>query len=787
MNKQLLKVLCWTIALTLLLISTSAGGTQANSTAPSAPDYVPGEVLVKFRPGVTPVMVDGSVETGGASLDALAREYGVTAAEPLFADVGYSAQGLERIYKLSLPANANVWAAVDAFSADAGIEYAEPNYIYHIMEGPINTPFITDGQLTNYNSMTRDQIDQFLENHDSYFRQPIQDVDGQTFDPAEVITQASTQYKINPQVILTTLQKESSGVTRLTRPSDTQMRYLMGCSWGDTARDQLRCAAERFRTYHNQLTDTGSTVSGWQVGVPKTTQDGVTVTPATKAVAGQFTYTPYAGVHWGGNLPSVGGVYLFYYYWNEYGFATWPDDPYFTDQWGLHNTGQGGGKKDADIDAPEAWGVITGTTSVMIAVIDTGVDYNHKDLNDGRVRIDIDKDYVNNDNDAMDDHSHGTHVAGIIAAETNNGVGVAGVMWQAQILPLKVCDSRGSCPANAIASAIRYAADQGADVINMSLGGSCSQTIADAVNYAHFDKGVVVVAAAGNNGGTLSYPAKHDAVIAVGAIDRNDKRAGFSSYGKELDVVAPGVSIYSTVLNNAYDRMSGTSMASPHVAGVAGLLLSQRPTLTNNQVRDILRQSADDLGQSGFDDQYGYGRVNAYRALQTTAPSNPVAPEQATCPALCGSTAAAENQPDELSLLSNLRAVRDQVFTQDPGKRWAQIYYEHQLEVAWLVTTDSQLRADVLAGWRAFDPVFAALLDETSPPVTLTPERIAVAERVFMGVAQRGSPSVREVILREWNKVNPNRFAGWNVLEVWEQLRREEQPNQVYLPLILRH
>ena len=173
----------------------------------------------------------------------------------------------------------------------------------------------------------------------------------------------------------------------------------------------------------------------------------------------------------------------------------------------------------ADIELPAAWEIITGSVVITVAVIDSGIDYRHPDLDDGRVDTVHDQDYVNGDFDAMDDNGHGTHVAGTIAAESNNGQGVAGVMWQATLLPMKVCDETGSCPSDAIAAAIRDAADLGARVINMSLGGSCSQTIADAVNYAFFDKNVVIVAAAGNDGAGVGYPGALDAVIAVGAMD----------------------------------------------------------------------------------------------------------------------------------------------------------------------------------------------------------------------------------------------------------------------------
>jgi hypothetical protein len=207
-------------------------------------------------------------------------------------------------------------AAADSASPAAAAELAT------VAAAPAyNTAFITDAQLEHYNSMTAAEIRAFLVSRGSYFRQAIADVDGVTFDPAAVIASAAAQYRINPKVILATLQKEHSGITRTTRPSDAQMRFLMGCVSPTTARAQLACAAQRFRSYHDALAGNGVTVSGWRVGVAKATQDGVSVTPASRAVAGQFTYTPYAGVQWGGNRAGVGGVYLFYDWWTALGFA----------------------------------------------------------------------------------------------------------------------------------------------------------------------------------------------------------------------------------------------------------------------------------------------------------------------------------------------------------------------------------------------------------------------------------------------------------------------------------
>ena len=446
-----------------------------------------------------------------------------------------------------------------------------------------------------------------------------------------------------------------------------------------------------------------------------------------------------------------------------------------------------------DIHAPEAWDINTGSSNTMIAVVDTGIDSTHIDLNDGRIRTDLGYNYVpgNQDNrNTMDDNGHGTHVTGIIAAETNNSIGVAGVMWYAQILPVKVCDASGSCTADAVASGIRYAADQGARVINLSLGGSCSTTIANAIDYAYFTKNVVIVAASGNNSGSISYPAEQAPVIAVGAIDQYGQRASFSNFGDRLALVAPGVAILSTVPNNGYEALSGTSMATPFVVGVAGLLLSQRPGLTPGQVREILEKSATDLGDPGFDRYYGYGLVNAYQALLYPTPLEPTPPAQGEgCSSIiCGATIALANQPGGQDILTNLRAVRDQVFTVNPGKRWVSIYYKHELEVARLMLTNSQLRSETLAGLESYNPIFQAGLgtNPSNGTVILTPELIEAARQPLMDIANSGSQSLHDDITSEWNKVNPDRFIGWNVLDVWAKLKSEGQPS-IYLPFINSH
>jgi hypothetical protein len=244
------------------------------------------------------------------------------------------------------------------------------------------------------------------------------------------------------------------------------------------------------------------------------------------------------------------------------------------------------------------------------------VDYNHQDLKDKCV---AGYNYVDRTSDPMDDHGHGTHVAGIAAALGNNSTGVAGVDWKARIMPIKVLDAQGSGYDSDVAAGIRYAADHGAEVINMSLGSpDYSYTLTDAVNYA-FNKGVTIVAASGNESSSVGYPAACDHVIAVGALESSDALAYFSNRGPAQDLTAPGVSILSTI-PGGYGKMSGTSMASPVVAGCASLVLAAHPGYSPSQVEQALKEGASDLGSAGFDNDYGYGKVNAYAAVSGTQP-----------------------------------------------------------------------------------------------------------------------------------------------------------------------
>lgn len=298
---------------------------------------------------------------------------------------------------------------------------------------------------------------------------------------------------------------------------------------------------------------------------------------------------------------------------------TIPNDPDFSLMYGLHNTGQTGGVEDADIDAPAAWDLHTGDYgTVTIAIIDSGVD-PHPEFAD-RIVPGTNTNDPNSPDLTEDGCPHGTHVAGIAAAAGNNGIGMAGVTWGALIMPVRVLNGCSGTQQQC-ADGIVWATDHGADICSMSLQYyTYSQALEDAVNYAH-SLGVVVVAAAGNNAGnTIAYPAKFANCVAVGATTDRDTWALFSNYGPEIDVAAPGDNIWSTWTNNGYIYSDGTSMATPHVSGLAALVKSYNPGLTNEEIITIITGTADDRGDPGWDEKFGYGRINAQAALAAATP-----------------------------------------------------------------------------------------------------------------------------------------------------------------------
>jgi subtilisin family serine protease len=287
-----------------------------------------------------------------------------------------------------------------------------------------------------------------------------------------------------------------------------------------------------------------------------------------------------------------------------------PNDPGWSSQYGL-----------VAIRAPQGWALSTGSSSVTIAVLDSGVDLGHPDLA-GKVAAGYD--FVNNDNTPQDDFGHGTHVAGIAAAQGNNGLGVAGVSWGAQIMPVKVLDRFGGGSYANVAAGIVWAVDHGAQVINLSLGGALpSLTLESAVLYA-YHKGALLVAASGNGGkDQVLYPARYPQVMAVGATNFTNQPASFSNYGPEVDIAAPGENIYSLGIGGTFVE-SGTSMSAPYVSGLAAILISFISDA--GKVRGAIESSALDVGPVGYDLYSGAGLIQMDSAIALVLPADVPAP-----------------------------------------------------------------------------------------------------------------------------------------------------------------
>ncbi|HUW08766.1 MAG TPA: S8 family serine peptidase [Anaerolineae bacterium] len=303
--------------------------------------------------------------------------------------------------------------------------------------------------------------------------------------------------------------------------------------------------------------------------------------------------------------------------------SLYPDDPDWLKQWNMRR-----------IAAPEAWPLSTGAAEVVVAVVDSGVDADHPDLTENLLPG---YDFVNHDADPDDDFGHGTHVTGILSARLNNTLGVAGLAPDISILPLKVLNDRGSGTYANISAAIQHAADSGASIISLSLGGeSASAVLLQAVTNAHA-AGVLLVASAGNQGRSgVYYPARYPEVMAIAATDHYDRWAPYSNWGAEVDLAAPGGTAADPIRSTApggYQWEYGTSMAAPHVAGAAALMRAENPALSPDEIADILRQTADKVGQhlySGGRNVYlGFGRLNSHEALRhALPPSLTVEPEQ---------------------------------------------------------------------------------------------------------------------------------------------------------------
>jgi subtilisin family serine protease len=283
-----------------------------------------------------------------------------------------------------------------------------------------------------------------------------------------------------------------------------------------------------------------------------------------------------------------------------------PNDPYYPSQWNLHKVG-----------APAAWDITTGSERVVIAFVDSGLDLEHSEF---KGKIVDGWDFVNWDSEPQDDYGHGTFVASIAVAGTNNGLGMAGVSWGAKIMPIKVTDDQGVWYYWHAAGGITYAADHGAKIINLSWtldSGIDPHPLQDAVNYAH-SRGALVVAAAGDShDDSYQYPAALDHVVSVAATTPDDEHPDFSTCNDKVDVAAPGVDILG-IYRDAYGRYSSTDAAVPHVSGLAALIWSVNPTLTPDEVESIIESTAVDLGEPGWDACFGHGRIDANAAVRAT-------------------------------------------------------------------------------------------------------------------------------------------------------------------------
>ncbi len=327
-------------------------------------------------------------------------------------------------------------------------------------------------------------------------------------------------------------------------------------------------------------------------------------------------------------------------------FQAVPNDPRYPDQWSLNNTGQNSGLPGADVDAEQAWDLATGDPSIVVAVLDSGTDIDHEDLaanvwhNDDEIpnnSLDDDNngyiddwegwDFHNGNNEPRPVHYHGTHVTGIINAVGGNGIGIAGLVGGigspgALGMALGVGDEVEN--GDVIDEAVLYAADNGAHVITFALSTGETQAINDALNYAYAVKDVFIDSAAGNGGSEVSYPARHLTVMAVAATESDDTGASFSNPGPEVEVAAPGTNIWSTRPNDGYATGAGTSFAAPHVAALAALIRGRNPNLTAPDVRTLIIETADDIGNPGFDIKTGHGRINAFQGVTLASTSDGV-------------------------------------------------------------------------------------------------------------------------------------------------------------------
>ncbi len=435
-----------------------------------------------------------------------------------------------------------------------------------------------------------------------------------------------------------------------------------------------------------------------------------------------------------------------------------PNDPYYSQLWGMEK-----------IQAPEAWDIQTGDSSIVVAVIDTGLDYNHEDIignvwqnagempdngydDDGNGYVDDVRgwNFVSNNNNPDDDNNHGTHCSGVIGAVGDNYTGVVGVNWNVKVMPLKFLNGGGSGDLDDAVSAIEYAIINGADVMSNSWGGGgYSQTMYDAISAAD-DEGIIFVAAAGNSytntDNNPAYPACYDLdnIISVAATTSSDGKAYFSNYGLvTVDLGAPGSGIYSTVAGNGYSSMDGTSMACPHVAGACAMVWAEFPDFTHAEVKDRILTYVDLISSMAGKCVTG-GRLNLYRALIGGAPNPTPTPAPTPGPGFCAVADIAGNTWLENDL-NKLRIIRDeQISMSDRGQEWIYQYEIHSQEIAELVNDnpDYYRKALVLLS-AAVNQAPRAIKGE---PIDVPAKVKRNAEKLMDQISTKASPGLKHFL-----------------------------------------
>ncbi|MCA9973355.1 MAG: S8 family serine peptidase, partial [Anaerolineales bacterium] len=434
-------------------------------------------------------------------------------------------------------------------------------------------------------------------------------------------------------------------------------------------------------------------------------------------------------------------------------------DPNYALQWSLNNTGQTGGTPDADIDMDEVYTFLAGSPPVydpIIAVLDTGIELNHPDLD---AKLLPGYDFVSRDNDPSDTDGHGTGTASVVAAETDNGVGMAGVCPNCLIRPFRVGTWVVHFGSVEVARGIYYAAHPGygnADIISMSLGGFCSDLWADAVNYA-YNQDVLMVAAAGNyTGPVVVFPAKFERVMAISATDHNDDVPTWSAFGSSIDVAAPGQDVPVADRGGSYDTMTGTSSATPHVAGLAGLLLGQNPSLSNDQLRQIIRAYAQNLGLPGFDWFYGYGRINAYETILQA--QNPPGSTYDPGPDICTPLALLADLPGSPAAKEALAAVTPALAETALAADAAAQLQRHKAQIAALVLANPPLRQQLTAWLNAGTPLLQAWA--AGEPATLDAAFARQTATLYHSLRAVANPELQRALDALWLRLDLETAVG---------------------------